>query len=109
MKTWGEIKTFLFEHRTDQHLQFHVIQWNMSNRGCLVDNATDEVVADTVIEAAAHLRRAGKPIRYISCQTCHKPAGDQYTVTTGMCHNCASELIAAGHRREAEKEAKQQR
>jgi hypothetical protein len=48
-----------------------------------------------------------KATRYISCQTCHKPVGDRHTKETGTCFNCQLEIIAAGHRREAEKETAQ--
>ena len=55
MRTWADVKAFLFEHRMEQNYQFHVIQWNMSNRGCLVDNSTDEVLANTVEDAVQYL------------------------------------------------------
>jgi hypothetical protein len=48
-----------------------------------------------------------KATRYISCQTCHKPAGDHHTKDAGTCFDCEREIIAAGHRREAEKEIAQ--
>lgn len=42
--------------------------------------------------------------QYISCQTCHKPAGDHQTKDSGTCYDCAQAIIAAGHKREAEAE-----
>jgi len=45
------------------------------------------------------------PIQYISCQTCHKPAGDRQTKESGTCHDCRESIIAGGHRREALKES----
>ena len=40
--------------------------------------------------------------QYISCQYCHKPAGDRQTKDEGICYDCKREIIAAGHEREAE-------
>ncbi|MGO8792900.1 MAG: hypothetical protein ACLQVL_36695 [Terriglobia bacterium] len=48
-----------------------------------------------------------KALQYLSCQTCHKPAGDRHTKDTGTCFDCEREIIAAGHRREEEKETAQ--
>jgi len=48
-----------------------------------------------------------KALQYLSCQTCHKPAGDRHTKETGTCFDCQREIIAAGHRREDEREAAQ--
>jgi hypothetical protein len=48
-----------------------------------------------------------KALQYLSCQTCHQPAGDRHTKKTGMCFDCQREIIAAGHRREDEREAAQ--
>jgi hypothetical protein len=42
--------------------------------------------------------------QYISCQTCHKPAGDQATKESGTCHDCRQAIIMAGHAREADKD-----
>jgi len=43
---------------------------------------------------------AEKPIVYLSCQYCHKPAGDQHTKENGYCYYCKAEMVAAGHARE---------
>ncbi len=48
-----------------------------------------------------------KALQYLSCQTCHKPAGDRHTKETGTCFDCQREIIAAGHRREEERETGQ--
>ena len=52
-----------------------------------------------------HHYTAGKPQskvgQYISCQYCHKPAGDQQTKENGYCQDCKEKTIAAGHEREA--------
>ena len=48
-----------------------------------------------------------KALQYISCQTCHRPAGDRHTKSTGTCFDCSREIIAAGRRREDERGAAQ--
>jgi hypothetical protein len=62
-------------------------------------------------EAAAILRQKARETRpqskvgqYISCQTCHKPAGDQATKESGTCQDCRQAIITAGHAREADKD-----
>ena len=52
MKSWAEIKAFIEAHA----MQYHVIQWNMSNRGCLVGNISDQAIAYTVKDASRMLR-----------------------------------------------------
>ena len=52
MKSWADIKAFIEAHS----MQYHVIQWNMSNRGCLVGNVSDQAIAYTVRDAARMLR-----------------------------------------------------
>lgn len=32
-----------------------------------------------------------KALQYLSCQTCHKPAGDRHTKETGTCFDCQRE------------------
>ena len=39
--------------------------------------------------------------QYISCQTCHKPAGDQQTKDSGTCQECTGRIIREGRQREA--------
>jgi hypothetical protein len=39
--------------------------------------------------------------QYISCQTCHKPAGDQATKESGTCHDCKAQIVREGRQREA--------
>jgi len=39
--------------------------------------------------------------QYISCQTCHKPAGDQQTKESGTCQDCKARIIREGRQREA--------
>ena len=39
--------------------------------------------------------------QYISCQTCHKPAGDQATKESGTCQDCKGRIIREGRQREA--------
>jgi len=39
--------------------------------------------------------------QYISCQTCHKPAGDQATKDSGTCQDCTGRIIREGRQREA--------
>ena len=54
----------------------------------------------------AELENARHPmnqIQYLSCQTCHKPAGDRATKESGTCYDCKQAIIAAGHLREAER------
>ncbi len=46
----------------------------------------------------------GNDIQYLSCQTCHKPAGDRQTKDSGTCYDCAQRIITEGHQREAERE-----
>jgi predicted GNAT family acetyltransferase len=53
MKSWNDIKNFIAAHQ----MQYHVIQWNMSNRGCLVGNISDQAIAYTVKDAAKMLRQ----------------------------------------------------
>ena len=36
----------------------------------------------------------GKDIQYLSCQTCHKPAGNSQTKESGTCYDCAQRIIA---------------
>ena len=43
--------------------------------------------------------------QYISCQTCHKPAGDHATKESGTCYDCSQRIIAEGRKREAAKES----
>lgn len=43
-----------------------------------------------------------KALQYLSCQTCHKPAGDRHTKETGTCFDCQREIIAAEPATEAE-------
>ena len=38
--------------------------------------------------------------QYISCQYCHKPAGDRQTKENGYCQDCKAEIVSAGHERE---------
>ena len=45
------------------------------------------------------------PVQYLSCQTCHKPAGNRQTKESGTCYDCKQTIIAAGHLREALKES----
>ena len=52
MKSWADIKAFIEAHS----MQYHVIQWSMSNRGCLVGNVSDQAIAYTVRDAARMLR-----------------------------------------------------
>ena len=39
--------------------------------------------------------------QYISCQTCHKPAGDQATKESGTCQDCKGRIIRERRQREA--------
>ena len=41
-----------------------------------------------------------RPIVYLSCQYCHKPAGDRQTKENGYCQDCKAEIVSAGHERE---------
>jgi hypothetical protein len=48
-------------------------------------------------------KKATKPIVYLSCQYCHKPAGDQQTKESGVCQDCKQKMVDEGHAREANK------
>ncbi len=63
---------------------------------------TERITHEVIDRHIAKARR--EEIRYISCQTCHKPAGDHHTIDTGTCYDCERAIIAAGHQREAEKD-----
>ena len=51
MKTWADIQAFIAKHS----LSYRVMRWNMSLRGCLI-NDFDNAVAYTVKDAERYLR-----------------------------------------------------
>jgi hypothetical protein len=68
VKSWGEVRAFIALHK----LPYTVIQWNMSLRGCLVDTASGETLADTVKDAAKYL--IADQTNLGDCVWCFQPA-----------------------------------
>lgn len=52
---------------------------------------------------------AEMPIVYLSCQYCHKPAGDRQTKEQGICHDCKQKMVDEGHAWEENNERKRRR
>ena len=42
-----------------------------------------------------------RPVVYLSCQYCHRPAGDQQTKENGYCYDCKQKMVDEGHSTEA--------
>ena len=52
MKTWAQIQAFIDKHS----LPYRITHWNLSMRGCLIDEYNGKAVAYSVRDAAKWLK-----------------------------------------------------